>query len=132
MNSDTYSISDLSREFNISARSIRFYEEKGLISPQRTPGNQRRYKPSDRYRLEWILRGKRFGYSLDDISRMLSLVDAKVEAADQIKITLAYGEKKLNEIENHIAELQLMRTEMLDLKNKLLKRLDELERQPAV
>jgi DNA-binding transcriptional MerR regulator len=131
MNSETFSISDLTREFDISARSIRFYEEKGLISPQRTRGNQRRYTPSDRYRLKWILRGKRFGYSLDEISRMLGLVDAEAKAADQIRTILAYGEKKLKDIENHIEELHLMRSEILDLKDKLLKRLNELERTHA-
>lgn len=128
MTSDTYSISDLTREFDISARSIRFYEEKGLIMPRRTSGNQRRYTASDRYRLKWILRGKRFGYSLDEISRMLGLVDAKMEATDQIKTTLAYGEKKLKDIENHIEELHIMRSELLDLKNKLIAKLDDLER----
>jgi DNA-binding transcriptional MerR regulator len=127
MDTDTFTISDLAREFDISSRSIRFYEEKGLISPQRTPGNQRRYTLSDKHRLKWILRGKRFGYSLDEIARMLGLVDAKMKAADQIRATLSYGEKKLKDIENRIDELEIMRAEMLDLKNKLLKRLSELE-----
>ena len=127
MKQNTYTISDLTREFDISARSIRFYEEKGLIMPERTSGNQRRYSPSDRHRLKWILRGKRFGYSLEEISRMLGLVDAQVEAIEQIKTTLAYGEKKLKDIENHIEELQMMRQEMLGLKQKLIGRLAELE-----
>ena len=127
MNQAIYSISDLAREFDISARSIRFYEEKGLIAPQRTVGNQRRYSLSDRYRLKWILRGKRFGYSLDEISRMLELIDSKTEAIDQIKVTIAYGEEKLKDIENHIEGLQKMRSEMLELKSRLLQRLTELE-----
>ncbi len=127
MNQAVYSISDLAREFEISARSIRFYEEKGLIAPQRTVGNQRRYSLSDRYRLKWILRGKRFGYSLDEISRMLELIDSKTEAIDQIKVTIAYGEEKLQDIESHIEGLQKMRSEMLELKSRLLQRLTELE-----
>ena len=60
----TFSISELAQEFDISSRTIRFYEEKGLIAPRRTKGNQRRYTAKDRFRLKWIIRGKRFGYSL--------------------------------------------------------------------
>jgi DNA-binding transcriptional MerR regulator len=68
MSKAIYSISDLSSEFGITNRSIRFYEEKGLIQPDRTTGNQRRYSPKDRVRLKLILRGKRFGYTLDEIA----------------------------------------------------------------
>ena len=120
-------ISDLTREFDISSRTIRYYEEKGLLSPKRTKGNQRRYTPRDRFRLKWILRGKRFGYSLDEISRMLGMTDTHVDAAQQIQTTLLYGEKKLLEIEDRIQELIAMKKEMLFLKEKLLQRLEELE-----
>ena len=60
MKKTTYSISDLSAEFGITSRSIRFYEEKKLIQPDRTAGNQRRYTKQDRIRLKLILRGKAF------------------------------------------------------------------------
>jgi len=60
-----YSISELADELDISTRAIRFYEEKGLISPKRTKGNHRIYSKRDRTRLKLILRGKRLGYSLD-------------------------------------------------------------------
>ena len=73
MKKTTYSISDLASEFNITRRSIRFYEEKGPILPVRTAGNQRRYNKKDRIRLQLILRGKRFGYSLDEIAKMIGL-----------------------------------------------------------
>lgn len=122
-----YSISQLALEFNISTRTIRFYEEKGLLSPRRTGGNQRRYSARDRFRLKWIIRGKRFGYSLDDIGAMLNMTELEQNEVDQIRKTLAYGEKKLAEIENGLAELNKMKTDLLDLKNKLLKRLNQLE-----
>lgn len=122
----TYTISELTKLYDISARSIRFYEEKGLISPQRTSGNQRRYTEKDRHRLKWIIRGKRFGYSLREVSRMLEMVDSKTNAIDQIKTTLAYGEQKLTDIESHIQELKIMRNEMIDLKEKLTIRLKQL------
>lgn len=123
MKASTYSISDLAAEFDVSNRTIRFYEEKGLISPDRTKGNQRRYSHSDRFRLKWILRGKRFGYSLNEISKMLGLTDTEMSAVQQIQTTLKYGEKKLLEIEDRIKELKIMQKEMLELKLKLEQRL---------
>ncbi len=122
-----YTMADLTREFDISSRSIRFYEEKGLISPKRTKGNQRRYSAKDRFRLKWILRGKRFGYSLGEISEILELTETTKGKADQIRATLAFGGKKLQDIDNRIAELKIMKMEMLALKTKLEKRLSELE-----
>ncbi len=127
METDSFSISELAKEFDISSRTIRFYEEKELLTPQRTTGNQRRYSSKDRFRLKWILRGKRFGYSLEEISKILSLTDTEMGAVQQIKTTLAYGEKKLMDIQNRMQELKLMQKEMLDLKEKLLDRLSELE-----
>ncbi len=120
-------MSDLTREFQISSRAIRYYEEIGLLSPERTKGNQRRYSARDRFRLKWILRGRRFGYSLDEISRMLGMTDTHMDAAQQIQTTLVYGERKLLEIEDQIQELITMKKEMLALKEKLLHRLKELE-----
>lgn len=126
----TYTMADLTREFDVSSRSIRFYEEKGLISPQRTKGNQRRYCTEDRFRLKWILRGKRFGYSLSEISEMLELTETTEDKADQIRATLAFGEKKLQDIDNRIDELNIMKMEMLALKDKLERRLSEIESSP--
>ena len=126
MDSRAFLISDLTREFDISSRTIRFYEEKGLLKPQRTRGNQRRYSLQDRFRLKWILRGKRFGYSLDEISKMLGMTDTQMDAAQQIRTTLAYGEIKLQEIDDRIQELIIMKNEMLSLKEKLRQRLAEL------
>lgn len=123
----SYTISDLADEFDVSNRTIRFYEEKGLIWPARTKGNQRRYSQTDRFRLKWILRGRRFGYSLDEIAKMLGLTDTGMSAVQQIKTTLAYGDKKLNEIEDRIQELRTMQQEIVELKQKLQHRLTELQ-----
>lgn len=125
--STTFSISDLASEFDISSRTIRFYEEKGLLCPQRTKGNQRRYSRKDRFRLKWILRGKRFGYSLDEIAKMLGMTETDMDVADQIRTTLAYGQKKLVEIEDQINELKILQQDMLALKQKMRKRLADLE-----
>ncbi|MBI4962199.1 MAG: MerR family DNA-binding transcriptional regulator [Desulfomonile tiedjei] len=123
---ELYSISELAAEFDISPRSIRFYEEKGLVSPQRTRGNQRIYTRRDRARLKLVLRGKRFGYSLDEIAEMIGMTDADISEVTQIQRSLAYGEKKLKEIRERIEELELLEQDMLSVREKLLKRLHEL------
>lgn len=71
---DSFSISDLSAEFGVTARALRFYEDEGLISPERR-GLQRVYSHRDRARLAWILRGKRVGFSLGEIREMIDLYD---------------------------------------------------------
>jgi len=122
----SYSISDLSSELSITSRTIRFYEEKGLIQPGRTSGNQRRYTRKDRTRLKLILRGKRFGYTLDEISKMIGLSDVDVNEIDQIRSALSYGEKKLREIRQRMQELNTMEQDMLRVRKKLTDRLNEL------
>ena len=127
-NDRTYTISDLATEFEISSRTIRFYEEKGLISPERTKGNQRKYSRRDRARLKLILRGKRFGYSLDEIAEMIGMTDVNMSEAEQIEKSLAYGEKKLAEIREQIRELEFLEEDILSVKEKLLKSLAKLKK----
>ena len=121
-----YSISELADFFDISSRTIRFYEEKGLISPHRTPGNQRFYTNKDRTRLKLILRGKRFGFSLDEIAEMIGLSDTNMDEIEQIKKSLVFGEKKLDQIRQRKEELLLMEQDMLTIRNKFLERLEQL------
>lgn len=71
---EDFSISDLSAEFGVTARALRFYEDEGLIAPERR-GTQRIYSHRDRARLAWILRGKRVGFSLTDIRELVDLYD---------------------------------------------------------
>ena len=123
-----YIISDLATEFDISSRTIRFYEEKGLISPQRTKGNQRIYDKRDRARLKLILRGKRFGYSLDEIAEMIGMTDLNMSEVEQIEKSLDYAKKKLAEIRDRIKDLELLEEDLLSVKAKFYKRLDQLKR----
>ncbi|BBO67091.1 MerR family transcriptional regulator [Desulfosarcina alkanivorans] len=125
----TYAISDLSAELSITSRAIRFYEEKGLIQPLRTTGNQRRYTRKDRTRLKLILRGKRFGYTLDEIARMIGLADVDINEIDQIRNALAYGDKKLAEIRHRRKELEDMEADMIRVRQRLTTRLKELEKE---
>lgn len=112
-NRDLFAIADLSREFGISTRAIRFYEAKGLIAPERV-GATRVFRRRDRARLILILRGKRLGFSLREISDYLDLYDANrtqqanmlVEKVDE---RLGMLEQQLSDIQTTIAELREMR-----------------------
>ena len=126
---DRFTISQLARDLDISTRSIRFYEEKGLISPRRTRGNQRIYRRRDRTRLKLILRGKRFGYSLAEISEMIGLTNVDMGETEQIQKSLQFGERKLFEIQERISELKLLEKEILEVKEKLIRRLAEIDRE---
>lgn len=127
-NDRLYTISELAAEFGISPRSIRFYEEKELIEPQRTSGNQRVYTKRDRARLKLILRGKRFGYSLEEISEMIGMTNAELNEVTQIDTSLAYGERKLREIHDRINELQLLEKDILSVREKLIRRLSDIKK----
>ena len=110
---DLYSIADLAREFGISTRAIRFYESKGLLSPERL-GATRVFRRRDRARLILILRGKRLGFSLRDISDYLALYDADRSQqvsllAEKVDERLALLEQQLRDLETTIAELREIR-----------------------
>ena len=122
----TYTISELAKEFDISTRTIRYYEEVGLLSPKRTSGNQRIFTRKDRAKLKLILRGKRLGFSLEEIKEMIEMYDVAGEP-EQIRLTLKYGDKKLKEIEEKIKELELLKEGLLNIREILIKRLEELE-----
>lgn len=99
----TYSISQLSQEFGITTRSIRFYEEKGLLSPARS-GQQRIFDSRDRVRLELILRGKRAGLSLQESSEILDMYEPGSNNSKQAQYLLnkvtAKREALLQQMEN--------------------------------
>lgn len=123
----TYTISQIADQLDISTRTIRFYEEKGLICPRRTAGNQRKYTPRNKARLKLILRGKRFGFSLDEIAEMIGMADTNPDELDQIEKTLAFSSEKLKEIQDRKKELSLLEQDILATRDKLLKRKIELE-----
>jgi DNA-binding transcriptional MerR regulator len=108
----TFTITELAEEFSITARSIRFYEDKGLIQPKRS-GTARIYNRRDRGRLILILRGKRLGFSLAEIQEMLDLYDHSDDRVEQLKTMLLRSRERLDalaqqrrDIDNTTAELE--------------------------
>ncbi len=83
----TYTITDLARELDITTRTIRFYEDKGLLQPARD-GLKRIYSRADRTRLKLVLRGKRLGWPLDEIRKMIELYDLPGGEERQLKMMI--------------------------------------------
>lgn len=125
----TWTVSQLAGEFDISTRTIRFYEEKGLLAPSRTHGGHRLFTRRDRARLKLILRGKRFGFSLDEIADMIGLISDDIDEREQIRRTLHYADRSLREIRQRMAELRLFESDILEMLEKLTLRRDELEQE---
>ena len=112
-NRDLFAIADLAREFGISTRAIRFYEAKGLLSPERV-GAARIFRRRDRARLILVLRGKRLGFSLRDISDYLSLYDA--DRKEQVHLLIGKVEQRLASLEQQRADLELTIAELREIK----------------
>ncbi|MCO1603242.1 MerR family transcriptional regulator [Desulfosporosinus nitroreducens] len=109
------SISNLAEEFLITPRTIRYYEEMGLLTPvHHEKMSQRLYGARERARLKLILRGKRLGFSLSEIKEMINLYDIDRTEGLQLERAVAYGEKRLQELEEKIQELTLLKAELLD------------------
>jgi len=102
--SGSYSIADLAEEFGVTSRTIRFYEDKGLISPARE-GTTRIYSRSDRGRLKIILRGRRLGFSLQDIKKMIDLYSPEGEATEQLNYTLKKCKEQLAKLVDQRADI---------------------------
>ena len=104
-NATTYTISDLAKEFDITTRAIRYYEDQGLISPARR-GSRRIYSRRDRVRLSLILRGKRLGLSLAEIGELLGMYDGLRDSAPQLRrllVVLAERRRVLEQQREDIA-----------------------------
>jgi len=110
---ELYSITALAEEFAVTPRAIRFYEDKGLLAPQRV-GLNRIYSRRDRVRLGLILRGKRLGFSLSDIREMLDLYDLGDGQIEQMRLTLRKSRARLAALERQRRDLDEAIAELRD------------------
>jgi DNA-binding transcriptional MerR regulator len=101
----TYSISELAREFKVTPRALRFYEDKGLLTPKRD-GLNRVYGSRDRARLQLILRGKRVGFPLSEIKEILDLYDLGDNERTQMQTALGKFKARLLVLETQRDDLE--------------------------
>ncbi|MCQ9098718.1 MerR family transcriptional regulator [Vibrio parahaemolyticus] len=107
---DTFKISELAKEFDITTRSIRFYEDLGLLTPERK-GNTRIYNGRDRIRLKLILRGKRLGFSLADIKELFELYDTD-QSTEQLNYMIRLIEEKKAALQQQANDIQAVMMEL--------------------
>ena len=120
----TYSISDLSKEFDITTRSIRFYEDQGLLKPKRR-GQTRIYSLKDRVRLKLILRGKRLGFSLAETRRLFEMYDADKTSTTQLNTMLELIEEKKTSLQQQMDDIKVVLMELNSAEQQCLAALDE-------
>lgn len=113
---DLFAIADLAKEFGISTRAIRFYESKGLLQPDRV-GGTRVFRRRDRARLILILRGKRLGFSLRDISEYLSLYDTDGTRTAQVQLLIEKVDERLSLLRQQLQDLETTISELTEIRD---------------
>ena len=117
-----YSISDLSREFDVTPRAIRFYEDQGLLSPRRD-GQRRVYTPRDRTRLKLTLRGKRLGLTLSEIRELIDMYEPGRDERPQLERFLAVLEAHKNDLVQQRADIEAQLSEIQAFEKRVRKQL---------
>ena len=123
----TYSIRDLAQEFDVTTRTIRFYEDEGLISPGRR-GQTRLFSPRDRIRLKLILRGKRLGFSLGEIREIVDLYDAAPGEYGQLRFFLGKIAERRAILEQQRADIADTLDELAEVERRCLAQLKTIVR----
>ncbi len=111
---ELFTIGELAAAFALSPRAIRFYEDHGLLAPERV-GTQRVYTKRDRARLQLILRGKRLGFSLADIREFLDLYDTDRTGHRQMAMTLDRTRARIRDLEQQLQDITITLAELRDM-----------------
>lgn len=122
---DTYSITELAREFGITTRAIRFYEDQGLLAPARR-GQSRIYAQRDRTRLKLVLRGKRLGFSLAEVAEIIELYDNQPGETGQLDFFLSKIADRRNLLEQQREDIAITLDELDIVEARCHERLAEL------
>ncbi len=107
----TYTISELARDFSVTNRTIRYYEDQGLLSPERD-GLNRVFSNRDRVRLKLALRAKRLGFTLNEIRELFELYDVSREEQHQLEVFLAKLERRRAMLEQQREDIEVMLDEI--------------------
>ncbi len=111
---ELFTIGELAAAFALSPRAIRFYEDQGLLAPERV-GTQRVFTNRDRARLKLILRGKRLGFTIADIREFLDLYDAEGGNRRQLEMTLERTRKRIADLEQQLEDITVTLAELRDM-----------------
>ena len=126
-----FSIGDLAREFEVTPRTLRFYEEKGLLNPARE-GQSRVYGVSDRTRLRLILRGKRLGLTLDESASLIMMYDPASNNEHQLEALIEKIRESRVRLEEQLKDLQRMLNDVSEWEQRSMQELDALRMQKQI
>lgn len=111
MTHESWTIGELARTFGITTRTIRFYEDEGLLQPERD-GQTRIYRPRDRVRLKLILRGKRLGFSLSESRELIDMYSPDADNRDQLQALLDKIADRRQQLEQQKRDIDAMESEL--------------------
>ena len=114
METNLYTATELANALGVSSRTLRFYETKNLINPTRV-GNRRIYNYQDCARMKLILRGKRIGFSLDDIKEFLDLYDSKADQTSQIQMLVNKVSLRITQLTEQQHDIETTLNELRDI-----------------
>ncbi|WP_086933377.1 MerR family transcriptional regulator [Agarilytica rhodophyticola] len=126
MQFQSYTISELANEFDITTRTIRFYEDKGLLQPVRE-GQKRIYSQADRVRLILILRGRRLGFSIDESKDLIELYNPQHNNQKQLEKYLQKIREKKESLARQLDDIKILQREINDAEKRCLNAMKNLK-----
>ncbi len=127
--SDTFSISELGKEFGITARAMRFYEDKGLLCPARN-GQRRIYSRADRTRLKLVMRGRRLGWPLDEIRAVIDMYDTSEGELKQLEYTCEKISERRERLLQQQRDIESSLRDMQEIEQRCRNRIEQMNIKP--